>query len=74
MADRVEALLRPQPHPQVAVVDEHPLAAVERAGDDLAAPGLDDHAAAARELIGPVGRELRDKKYMKIISLAPEVL
>ena len=23
---------------------------------------------------GPVGRELRDKKFMKIISLAPEVL
>ena len=25
-------------------------------------------------LFGPVGRELRDKKFMKIISLAPEVL
>src|ERR1700709_1698190 len=25
-------------------------------------------------IFGPVGRELRDKKYMKIISLAPEVL
>ncbi|HNT02016.1 MAG TPA: uL14 family ribosomal protein, partial [Candidatus Saccharicenans sp.] len=23
---------------------------------------------------GPVGRELREKKFMKIISLAPEVL
>ena len=23
---------------------------------------------------GPVGRELRDKRYMKIVSLAPEVL
>ncbi len=25
-------------------------------------------------IFGPVGRELRDKRYMKIISLAPEVL
>ena len=25
-------------------------------------------------IFGPVARELRDKKFMKIISLAPEVL
>ncbi|NNK81673.1 MAG: 50S ribosomal protein L14 [Flavobacteriaceae bacterium] len=25
-------------------------------------------------VFGPVGRELRDKQYMKIVSLAPEVL
>jgi large subunit ribosomal protein L14 len=25
-------------------------------------------------IFGPVGRELRDKRYMKIVSLAPEVL
>jgi large subunit ribosomal protein L14 len=25
-------------------------------------------------IFGPVARELRDKQYMKIISLAPEVL
>ena len=25
-------------------------------------------------ILGPVARELRDKKYMKIVSLAPEVL
>ena len=25
-------------------------------------------------IFGPVGRELRDKKYMKIVSLAPEVI
>ena len=28
----------------------------------------------ATRIFGPVARELRDKKYMKIISLAPEVL
>ena len=44
---------------------------------------FDDNAAVlineARESVGtrvfgPVGRELRDKKFMKIVSLAPEVL
>ncbi len=25
-------------------------------------------------IFGPVGRELRERKYMKIVSLAPEVL
>jgi ribosomal protein L14 len=25
-------------------------------------------------VFGPVARELRDKRYMKIVSLAPEVL
>ncbi|HEV2927596.1 MAG TPA: uL14 family ribosomal protein, partial [Propionibacteriaceae bacterium] len=25
-------------------------------------------------IFGPVGRELREKRFMKIISLAPEVL
>ena len=28
----------------------------------------------ATRIFGPVGRELRDKKFMKIVSLAPEVL
>ena len=28
----------------------------------------------ATRIFGPVARELRDKKFMKIISLAPEVL
>jgi large subunit ribosomal protein L14 len=28
----------------------------------------------ATRIFGPVGRELRDKKYMKIVSLAPEVI
>ncbi|MGZ7144721.1 uL14 family ribosomal protein, partial [Streptococcus pyogenes] len=25
-------------------------------------------------IFGPVGRELRDKKFMRIVSLAPDVL
>ena len=28
----------------------------------------------ATRLFGPVGRELRDKRFMKIVSLAPEVI
>ena len=27
-----------------------------------------------RRVFGPVARELRDKKFMKIVSLAPEVI
>ncbi|MGH8791415.1 MAG: 50S ribosomal protein L14 [Stackebrandtia sp.] len=34
----------------------------------------DDGEPRGTRIFGPVGRELRDKKYMKIISLAPEVL
>ncbi|HEU0052660.1 MAG TPA: 50S ribosomal protein L14 [Longimicrobium sp.] len=28
----------------------------------------------ATRIFGPVGRELRDRRYMKIVSLAPEVI
>ena len=34
----------------------------------------DDKNPRATRVFGPVPRELRDKGYMKIISLAPEVL
>lgn len=34
----------------------------------------DDKLPKATRIFGPVPRELRDKGYMKIISLAPEVL
>ena len=34
----------------------------------------DDNEPRGTRIFGPVARELRDKKYMKIISLAPEVL
>ncbi|UYM24069.1 50S ribosomal protein L14 [Streptomyces albus] len=34
----------------------------------------DGDPAAPFRIFGPVGRELREKKFMKIISLAPEVL
>ena len=34
----------------------------------------DDKSPVGTRVVGPVARELRDKDYMKIISLAPEVL
>ena len=34
----------------------------------------DDKNARGTRIFGPVARELRDKDYMKILSLAPEVL
>lgn len=43
--------------------------------DDNAAVVIgDDKNPKATRVFGPVPRELRDKGYMKIISLAPEVL
>lgn len=34
----------------------------------------EDKNPRGTRIFGPVARELRDKKYMKIVSLAPEVL
>jgi large subunit ribosomal protein L14 len=34
----------------------------------------DDKSPQGTRIFGPVARELRDKDYMKIVSLAPEVL
>ena len=43
--------------------------------DENAAVILDDHQnPKGTRIFGPVGRELRDKGFMKIVSLAPEVL
>ena len=35
---------------------------------------LDDGNPKGTRIFGPVARELRDKNYMKIVSLAPEVV
>ncbi|MFM9131428.1 MAG: uL14 family ribosomal protein, partial [Actinomycetota bacterium] len=34
----------------------------------------EDLTPRGTRIFGPVGRELRDKKFMRIVSLAPEVL
>jgi len=43
--------------------------------DDNAAVIINDAGEPrATRIFGPVGRELREKKFMKIVSLAPEVI
>jgi large subunit ribosomal protein L14 len=43
--------------------------------DDNAAVLINDaREPRATRIFGPVGRELREKRFMKIVSLAPEVL
>ncbi len=43
--------------------------------DDNAAVIIkDDKTPRGTRIFGPVARELRDKEYLKIVSLAPEVL
>jgi len=34
----------------------------------------DDHEPVGTRVFGPVARELREKKFLKIVSLAPEVV
>ena len=45
-------------------------------GDVIVASVLikDDKNPRGTRIFGPVARELRDKDYMKILSLAPEVI
>ncbi|MBK5211447.1 MAG: 50S ribosomal protein L14 [Coriobacteriia bacterium] len=43
--------------------------------DENAAVVIDDQGSPrGTRIFGPVARELREKRYMKIVSLAPEVL
>jgi len=45
-----------------------------RFGENSAVIIGDDKEPVGTRIFGPVARELRDKKFMKIVSLAPEVL
>ena len=45
-----------------------------RFDDNAAVLIKDDHTPKGTRIFGPVARELRDKDYMKILSLAPEVV
>ena len=45
-----------------------------RFDDNAAVLIKDDRNPRGTRIFGPVARELRDKDYMKILSLAPEVL
>ena len=42
--------------------------------DNAAVLIMDDKNPRGTRIFGPVARELRDKDYMKILSLAPEVI
>jgi large subunit ribosomal protein L14 len=45
-----------------------------RFDDNAAVIIKDDKSPRGTRIFGPVARELRERDYMKIISLAPEVL
>ena len=45
-----------------------------RFDDNAAVLSRDDKNPRGTRIFGPVARELRDKDYMKILSLAPEVI
>ena len=45
-----------------------------RFDENAAVPIKDDKNPKGTRIFGPVARELRDKDYMKILSLAPEVI
>ena len=45
-----------------------------RFDDNAAVIIKEDKNPRGTRIFGPVARELRDKEYMKILSLAPEVL
>ena len=45
-----------------------------RFDDNAAVLIRDDRNPRGTRIFGPVARELRDKDYMKILSLAPEVV
>jgi large subunit ribosomal protein L14 len=55
------------------VKDALPGAGVKK-GDVVKAVIRDGGDPRGTRIFGPVGRELREKRFMKIISLAPEVL
>ena len=45
-----------------------------RFDDNAAVLIKDDRNPTGTRIFGPVARELRDREYMKILSLAPEVI
>ena len=60
----------------VASVKDATPGGVVKKGDVVKAVVIikDDMNPRGTRIFGPVARELRDKKFMKIVSLAPEVL
>jgi len=52
----------------------HIFALMIRFDENAAVIIKDDGEPRGTRIFGPVARELRDKRFMRIISLAPEVL
>ncbi len=59
---------------RVAKVKRRPEGSYIRFDDNAAVIIGDDKQPRGTRIFGPVARELREKDFMKIISLAPEVL
>ena len=59
---------------RVAKVKRRPEGSYIRFDDNAAVIIGDDKQPRGTRIFGPVARELREKDYMKIVSLAPEVL
>ena len=55
-------------------LDMSPKKAVEQAITTLKNLIDDQNQPRGTRIFGPVGRELREKKFMRIVSLAPEVI
>ena len=61
---------------RLSLVDKHYVGDINRSFhvDDAAVGVRDDKTPRGTRIFGPVARELRDKQFMRIVSLAPEVL
>ena len=57
-----------------AVIVRRPDGSYVRFDENAAVIIRDDGNPKGTRIFGPIARELRDKDYMKILSLAPEVL
>ena len=58
----------------VASVKDATPGGVVKKGENAAVIIKDDKTPRGTRIFGPVARELREKQFMKIVSLAPEVL
>ena len=61
---------RPRPRRRSAA----PTARYIRFDENAAVLINDQQQPRGTRIFGPVGRELRDKRFMRIVSLAPEVI
>ena len=57
-----------------SVKDATPGGVVKKVDENAAVIIKDDKTPRGTRIFGPVARELREKQFMKIVSLAPEVL